>query len=100
MLVISIIISITVISSKGYLISYSINRITFFFNFICIIADCFNLFAILSWVFHSNEGNENLLDVITTNKEKIILIYLFNLSCLLVVIGADIILHLSFSFSF
>jgi hypothetical protein len=76
-----------VISSKGYLISYSINRITFLFNFICIIADCFNLFAILSWVFHSNEETMNLLDVITANKEKLILMYLFNFSSVLLVIG-------------
>jgi hypothetical protein len=50
-IVLSILMSICVLSSKGYLISYSIHRPTFIFNFICIIADCFNLFATCSWLF-------------------------------------------------
>lgn len=53
--VVSIITSIVVIASKGYLISYSIHRTTFLFNFICIIADVFGLFAILSWVFETDD---------------------------------------------
>lgn len=52
--IVSITISICVISSKGYLISYSIHRPTFFFNFLCIAADCFGLFATCTWLFDRN----------------------------------------------
>eukprot|EP00603_Paraphysomonas_imperforata_P004585 CAMPEP_0114422778 /NCGR_PEP_ID=MMETSP0103-20121206/5792_1 /TAXON_ID=37642 ORGANISM="Paraphysomonas imperforata, Strain PA2" /NCGR_SAMPLE_ID=MMETSP0103 /ASSEMBLY_ACC=CAM_ASM_000201 /LENGTH=722 /DNA_ID=CAMNT_0001591387 /DNA_START=161 /DNA_END=2329 /DNA_ORIENTATION=+ len=54
--IVSITISICVISSKGYLISYSIHRPTFIFNFLCIAADCFGLFATCSWLFNQNGG--------------------------------------------
>jgi hypothetical protein len=49
--IISILQSIVVIASKGYLVSYSIHRLTFIFNYICIVADVFSLFAIISWLF-------------------------------------------------
>jgi hypothetical protein len=54
--VVSILTSIAVIASKGYLISYSINRPTFLFNFICIVADVFGLFSILAWLFDDSNG--------------------------------------------
>lgn len=50
----SILLSIIVIASKGYIVSYSIHRPTFLFNFICIIADCFGLFATFTWLFVNN----------------------------------------------
>lgn len=49
----SILLSITVISSKGYLLSFSIHRISFIFNCICIAADVFCLFATFIWLFSS-----------------------------------------------
>jgi hypothetical protein len=49
--VVSIMVSITVVASKGYMISYSIHRPVFVFNFLCIVADCFNLFASIAWLF-------------------------------------------------
>lgn len=54
--IVSITISICVISSKGYLISYSIHRPTFIFNFLCIAADCFGLFATCTWLFGRHDG--------------------------------------------
>lgn len=38
-------ISIFTIASKGYLVSYALDNVTFLFNFLCIVADCFGLFA-------------------------------------------------------
>jgi len=46
----SIILSVAVVASKGYLISYSIHRTTFVFNFLCIAADAFGMFAVATWV--------------------------------------------------
>jgi hypothetical protein len=48
---ISILTSVTVIGSKGYLVSYSIHRPSFVFNFGCILADMFCLFALCAWLF-------------------------------------------------
>jgi hypothetical protein len=48
---VSILTSVTVIGSKGYLVSYSIHRPSFVFNFFCILADMFCLFALCAWLF-------------------------------------------------
>lgn len=96
-IVLSILMSICVISSKGYLISYSIHRPTFIFNFICIIADCFNLFATCSWLFQQN----NILDIsyhhhqdhhhdliyIDSSIINQLWIYFFLIGCFFLVIG-------------
>jgi len=50
----SIIVSVVVIASKGYLISYSLDRKTFAFNICCVACDVFNLFAIICWLFHDD----------------------------------------------
>lgn len=46
----SIVLSVAVVASKGYLISYSIHRPTFYFNIACIAADVFGLFAVTTWI--------------------------------------------------
>ena len=57
--IVSIFVSICVISSKGYLISYSMHRPTFVFNFICIFADVLCMFATVCWLFnYDNEDDE------------------------------------------
>ena len=53
--VISIFASICVITSKGYLISYSMHRPTFAFNAISVLADALCMFATVCWLF-SREG--------------------------------------------
>ena len=52
--ILSIIVSVIVISSKGYLVSYSLDRKTFIFNICCVACDVFNLFAIITWLFHDD----------------------------------------------
>eukprot|EP00808_Paulinella_micropora_P029423 g6684.t1 len=49
--VLSITLSMCVITSKGYLIAYSIHCPTFVFNFLCLVADCIGLFATATWLF-------------------------------------------------
>ena len=49
----SIIVSIVSISSKGFLLSYSIHRPTFVLNFVCYVVDVFLVFAEISWVFYN-----------------------------------------------
>lgn len=44
----SIAISVFTIASKGYLVSYALDYITFAFNFACIVADSIGLFAIVT----------------------------------------------------
>lgn len=63
---VSILTSILVIASKGYLISYSIHSLTFFFNFICIVTDVFGLFAILSWLSSADTGPGDIYNRIYT----------------------------------
>jgi len=41
----SIFISLLTMASKGYLLSYALDGVTFVFNFVCIVADCVGLFA-------------------------------------------------------
>jgi len=41
----SVAISVFTIASKGYLISYALDLVTFLFNFLCIVADCLGLFG-------------------------------------------------------
>mmetsp|Transcript_150840 Transcript_150840/g.484768 ORF Transcript_150840/g.484768 Transcript_150840/m.484768 type:complete len:671 (-) Transcript_150840:211-2223(-) len=43
-------ISIFTVASKGYLLSYALDYLTFFFNFACVAADCLGLFAISTTV--------------------------------------------------
>merc|ERR1719461_829598 len=52
--ILSILISIIVIASKSFLVSYSISRPTFVFNLFCITADIFGLFATATWLFHDD----------------------------------------------
>mmetsp|Transcript_12460 Transcript_12460/g.23924 ORF Transcript_12460/g.23924 Transcript_12460/m.23924 type:complete len:709 (+) Transcript_12460:90-2216(+) len=49
--VLSILLSIIVIGSKGYLIAYSIHWPTFVFNYIAILSDCVGMFATAVWLF-------------------------------------------------
>jgi len=49
--VVSILMSISVVASKGYLVAYSIHRPSFIFNYLCIAGDSFNLFATATWLF-------------------------------------------------
>lgn len=79
--IISIVISICVISSKGYLISYSIHRPTFLFNFVCIIADCFALFATCAWFFDGG------MDSVAASSLDKAWICLFGLGCFFLVLG-------------
>ena len=79
--IVSIVISICVIASKGYLVSYSIHRPTFLFNFICIIADCFNLFATCAWLF---ENGASAVGSIVLNKAWLVM---FALGCVFLVLG-------------
>jgi len=60
--VFSILMSITVVASKGYLVAYSIHRPSFFFNYLCIAADTFNLFATATWIFslHNSPRDSSL----------------------------------------
>lgn len=37
--------SVFTIASKGYLVSFALDGLTFAFNFLCVVADCFGLFA-------------------------------------------------------
>jgi len=46
----SIILSVLVIASKGWLLSFSMHRKTFIFNALCIAMDCFGLFASVAWI--------------------------------------------------
>lgn len=57
--IISIFVSICVISSKGYLISYSMHRPTFVFNFICIFADVLCMFATICWLFNYEDNDDD-----------------------------------------
>lgn len=41
----SVLISITSVSSKGIMFSYSSDRPTFIFNFLCIVCDVFSVFC-------------------------------------------------------
>lgn len=89
-IVLSILMSICVISSKGYLISYSIHRPTFIFNFICIIADCFNLFATCSWLFQHdiiNIAYHQDLFYIDSSIINQLWIYFFLVGCFFLVVG-------------
>jgi hypothetical protein len=79
--IVSIVISICVISSKGYLISYSIHRPTFLFNFVCIVADCFALFATCAWFF---DGGMDGVGASSLDKAWLCL---FGLGCFFLVLG-------------
>mmetsp|Transcript_92025 Transcript_92025/g.173453 ORF Transcript_92025/g.173453 Transcript_92025/m.173453 type:complete len:775 (-) Transcript_92025:230-2554(-) len=50
----SILSSVSVIASKGYLFSFSANVPTRAFNFLCITADLLNVFATTTWIFADN----------------------------------------------
>jgi len=47
----SIFLSITVVASKGYLVSYSLHRPSFIFNYLTIATDLFLLFASVTWLY-------------------------------------------------
>ena len=52
----------TSVASKMLMFSYSIDRVTFFFNFFCFVADIFGIFCTLSWVFYHPEANNGSYD--------------------------------------
>lgn len=89
--IISITISICVISSKGYLISYSIHRPTFIFNFLCIAADCFGLFATCAWLFDGDGGITNSLSSskfqLPDDSVSASWLILFLVGCMLLLLG-------------
>ena len=89
--IVSITISILVISSKGYLISYSIHRPTFIFNFLCIAADCFGLFATCTWLFDRNGGISDSFSqgdvVLPEDNLQAAWLVLFLAGCVLLVLG-------------
>lgn len=51
----SLVFSILSISSRGLLLSYSIHRPTFVFNFLCFITDVVRVFCVVSWLFSNDE---------------------------------------------
>lgn len=57
LVVISILMSVFVVASKGYMLSYSVHAATFIFNAVCIVADVTGLFAALVWMFSSCTAN-------------------------------------------
>lgn len=74
---VSILTSVTVIGSKGYLVSYSIHRPSFVFNFCCILADMFCLFALCAWLFDDS----------VSYSQKVVWVYLLVGGCALLVTG-------------
>ena len=89
--IVSITISICVISSKGYLVSYSIHRPTFIFNFLCIAADCFGLFSTCAWLFDRNGG---IVSIVFSDKFQLpddnleaAWLILFGAGCFLLILG-------------
>ena len=76
--IISIFVSICVISSKGYLISYSMHRPSFMFNLFCVFADVLCIFATICWLFTTDdEGDESdaLFDVYDEVKATWMVLY-------------------------
>ena len=51
---VSIFLSLTVVASKGYLVSFSLHKTTFAFQYLGVVADTFNLFATVTWLFSSD----------------------------------------------
>eukprot|EP00854_Cymbomonas_tetramitiformis_P005503 gene5503-6666_t len=47
----SITLSLAVICSKGWVLSYSLHRPTCLFNLLCVSADCVGVFATATWIF-------------------------------------------------
>ena len=60
--VLSIIMSMSVVSSKGTLLSYSIYRKASIFNFLCFAIDIFGIFTISAWLFVLNDNNISSVD--------------------------------------
>ena len=50
----SILISLIVVASKGYLVAHHRHGATFAFNSLCVCADAFGLFATVCWVFSND----------------------------------------------
>ena len=59
--VFSILLSMISVSSKTLMLSYSMHRITFIFNFLCYSGDIFGIFTTLSWVFHKTNHEITLV---------------------------------------
>lgn len=57
--VLSIVMSMTVVSSKGTLLSYSIYRKASIFNFLCFAIDIFGIFTISAWLFVLDDNNND-----------------------------------------
>jgi len=41
------------VASKGFMLSHSIDRRTFLFNFLCFVADVFGTFSVITWLFYT-----------------------------------------------
>lgn len=55
--VVSLAISLVSVGSRGLLLSYSLSRVVFVFNFVAFIADLFGFFCIISWLFLPDTGS-------------------------------------------
>jgi len=59
-MVISLMISLISVASKGFMLSFATHKTVFAFNFLCIIHDVFNLFACFAWAFHDPGSVSNV----------------------------------------
>jgi hypothetical protein len=75
--VLSIVLSISCLASKGYVLAFSVHFRTFVFNGICISADVIGMFAAASWL--SSPGVESAL-VATASRWSTVLLYLHGLT--------------------
>jgi len=55
--VVSLVISIVSVSSRGLMVSFSIHRPTFVFNFACFVCDVFRVFCVVSWLFFATPSS-------------------------------------------
>ena len=65
--IISVLMSCLVLASKGYVVSYSIDRRVCGFNAACVAADLFNAFACLSWLATSKDPLLKRLAMLSTS---------------------------------
>ena len=84
--IVSIFVSICVISSKGYLVSYSMHRPTFVFNMLCVFADVLCLFATVCWLFSSDDEEDPMFNF--EDGVKLTWFVLFGSSCALMVLSS------------
>ena len=65
--IISILLSMTSVTTKALLFSRSINKKVFLFNWLCVSADFFGIFFVISWIFYNHNGTSNDTDSIFDN---------------------------------